>query len=113
MSKYYHPITLEHINTNNFANWMQIADEFAPEYDAKTQGCFFRNGKWEVEGVDATAQEREQRKSEILKRLAEIDQESLRPLRAYNQGTATDYDTNKLVSLENEAVALREELSNL
>lgn len=55
----------------------------------------------------------EQRKQEIYARLNAIDTESLRPLRAIARGTATDYDTEKLKALEDEAVALRQELASL
>ena len=113
MSKYFNPKTLEHINTHNPANWMGVADTVAPSYNPKTQGCYYRNGKWEVENVDTAKFEKEQRKTEILARLQEIDSESLRPLRAISQGTATDFDTGKLKSLESEAAALRTELAGL
>ena len=55
----------------------------------------------------------EKRNQEIYARLTAIDSESLRPLRAIAQGTATDYDIEKLKALEDEAVALRQELSSL
>lgn len=50
---------------------------------------------------------------EIKSRLAEIDSESIRPLRAVLADTATDADKSKLTELENEAIELRTELSNL
>lgn len=51
---------------------------------------------------------------EVIKaRLAEIDEESIRPLRASIAGTADDYDVNKLQELEKEAEELREELRGL
>lgn len=49
----------------------------------------------------------------IKARLAEIDGESVRPLRAVTAGTADDYDVNKLRELEAEAEELREELRGL
>lgn len=53
------------------------------------------------------------RKAEILKRLNEIDFESIRPLRAVLTETAEDYDRTKLEALENEAKELRTELGGL
>jgi hypothetical protein len=55
----------------------------------------------------------EQRKAEIQARLNAIDRESIRPLRAIADNTATEYDRQKLASLEEEAAALRTELANL
>jgi hypothetical protein len=55
----------------------------------------------------------EQRKAEILARLAEIDAASVRPLRAIAEGNATDFDRQKLASLDGEAATLRAELAGL
>lgn len=49
----------------------------------------------------------------IQTRLHEIDLDSLRPLRATISGTSTDYDTEKLSTLESEASTLRTELATL
>lgn len=54
-----------------------------------------------------------ERTGEILRRLDEIDSESIRPLRAVSAGTATDEDKSRLSGLESEAQALREELAVL
>ena len=54
-----------------------------------------------------------ERTEEILRRLDEIDSESIRPLRAVSAETATDEDIKKLSGLEAEAQALREELAML
>ena len=54
-----------------------------------------------------------ERTEEILRRLDEIDSESIRPLRAKSDGTATDEDRSRLSGLEAEAQALREELAML
>lgn len=113
MSRYFHPVTKEHIDTTNPAKWMGEADTSSPAYNPQTQGCFYRDGEWVVEDVDTTKHEREQRRQEILARLTAIDSESLRPLRAVQQGTATDFDTEKLTALESEAAALRTELAGL
>jgi hypothetical protein len=53
----------------------------------------------------------EQHRAEIIARLAEIDIASIRPLRAIADGTATDFDREKLAALEAEAEALRGELA--
>lgn len=60
------------------------------------------------------AQEAKQvRIGEIDARLLEIDTLSIRPLRAIQSGTATDFDTNKLATLDAEAAALRAEKKTL
>jgi hypothetical protein len=67
---------------------------------------------WSEEWVDPRTLE-EIRLAEIDARLAEIDMESVRPLRAQSAGDATEYDTNKLAALENEAASLRTERAAL
>lgn len=60
------------------------------------------------------AQEAKQsRIAEIDARLLEIDSLSIRPLRAIQSGTATEFDTNKLATLDEEAAALRAEKKTL
>lgn len=54
-----------------------------------------------------------QRIGDIKKRLAEIDNESIRPLRAKAASISTLEDMDKLVNLEQEAAKLREELKEL
>lgn len=51
------------------------------------------------------------REEQIIRRLSEIDRESIRPLRAVVDGSATDRDKTKLQTLEEEAENLRSELS--
>ena len=53
------------------------------------------------------------RAAQITARLDRIDTESVRPLRAIYNGTATTSDTDKLLSLETEAGALRADLASL
>ena len=53
------------------------------------------------------------RRPEILGRLAAIDAESVRPLRAKVSGTSTPEDDATLAALEQEAGALRVELAGL
>ncbi|PLA73506.1 hypothetical protein CYQ88_10815 [Hydrogenovibrio sp. SC-1] len=53
------------------------------------------------------------RKTQINERLKAIDLESLRPLRAVANQTATAFDNNKLAALNNEAETLRAELATL
>lgn len=55
----------------------------------------------------------EQRIKEIENRLSELDLLSLRPLRAIEAGSATQYDRDKLVELDAESEALRNELRGL
>jgi hypothetical protein len=54
-----------------------------------------------------------QRRAEILSRLAALDIESIRPLRAVADDTASDFDRQKLASLETEASGLREGLQEV
>ena len=65
----------------------------------------------DTEKVQANANEK--RVSEILKRLNEIDQESVRAVRAIVTGISTNEDIEKLTTLETEAVSLRAELRGL
>lgn len=53
------------------------------------------------------------RAAEIARRFAEIDRERIRPLAAIAAGTAEDEDRSRLAALEEEAKALREELSGM
>jgi hypothetical protein len=54
-----------------------------------------------------------ERRAEIISRLSAIDTDSVRPLRAIADGTATDFDRQKLAALETEAATLRAELATL
>jgi hypothetical protein len=54
-----------------------------------------------------------QRKAEILAALAEIDIASIRPLRAVADGSADEYDTQKLADLEDAAAELRAGLAEV
>jgi hypothetical protein len=53
------------------------------------------------------------RRSVILGELAQIDKDSIRPLRAIAEGTAAEYDRNKLAELDARAAELRAELADL
>ena len=53
------------------------------------------------------------RPAEIAARLAQIDAESVRPLRAKLAGNATGDDNSKLAALDTEAAALRIELKGM
>lgn len=70
-----------------------------------------------IEPVETTkerqAREKRLRKAEIKRRLKTIDSERIRPLAAIVSNKATEYDSEKLTSLEREAEALRAELSEL
>ena len=63
---------------------------------------------------EAVAQkQKEQRITEIGQRLAEIDQCSVRPLRAKAAGVDTEEDRAKLVAIEAEAETLRAERAGI
>jgi hypothetical protein len=55
----------------------------------------------------------EERRADILRRLGEIDQDSIRPLRAIADGQGEDYDRQKLAALDAEAGELRAELAGV
>ena len=71
------------------------------------------NGNFIIDTEKVQAIANEKRVSEILKRLNEIDQESIRAVRAITVGLSTDEDIEKLNALETEAVSLRTELRGL
>lgn len=81
------------------------------EYDVKTGQQITK--EVEMDMPDPAIIENERRVQEIKQRLAEIDTESIRPLRATADGSATEFDTQKLATLETEAQALRTELKSL
>lgn len=81
------------------------------EYDVKTGQQISK--EVEMDMPDPTAIENERRVQEIKQRLAEIDTESIRPLRATVDGSASEFDTQKLATLETEAQALRTEMGLL
>jgi hypothetical protein len=71
-----------------------------------------------IDGADADAwwvahRPPEDRKAEILARLSEIDEASIRPLRAIAQGEAVQADRDRLAELDSEAAGLRTELAGL
>ena len=49
----------------------------------------------------------------LLKELEEIDKQSIRPLRAIADNTATQYDKDKLTELDTQAQTIRKRLSEL
>ena len=81
------------------------------EYDVKTKQMVEK--EVEMDMPDPQIMENERRVQEIKQRLSEIDTESIRPLRATVDGSATEFDTQKLAALEQEAMALRTELASL
>ena len=81
------------------------------EYDVKTKQMVEK--EVEMDMPDPQIIENERRVQEIKQRLSEIDTESIRPLRATVDGSASEFDTLKLAALEQEATALRTELASL
>ena len=81
------------------------------EYDVNTGQTVTK--EVEMDMPDPQIIENERRVQEIKQRLAEIDTESIRPLRATVDGSASEFDTQKLATLETEAQALRTELKSL
>lgn len=62
---------------------------------------------------DALLNSPEYKAAEIKQKLADLDRQAIRPLRAILAGTPTDEDKDKLREIEAQAVALREELAKL
>ena len=81
------------------------------EYDVSTKQRVEK--EVEMEMPDPAIIEKERRVQEIRQRLSEIDTESIRPLRATVDGSAAEFDTQKLTALEQEATALRTEMKSL
>lgn len=70
-------------------------------------------GRWREESPEKTDTEKAvERKAKIESALSDIDQQSIRPLRASIDGTATDTDLQKIKELEARARELRQELAN-
>lgn len=67
---------------------------------------------WKTD-AELLAEQKETRKQEILSQLNDIDLQTVRPLRAKVNGTATIFDEEKLTSLETQAATLRAELTTL
>lgn len=68
----------------------------------------------EIAEIQANAQmQSNPRIDEIKLRLAQIDIDSVRPLRAIASGTDTQFDRDKLAALGAEVAALRYELASL
>lgn len=45
----YNPTTGELIRTDNVADWMGTTEVPPPDFDPVAAGCFWRDGRWEVE----------------------------------------------------------------
>ena len=68
---------------------------------------------WGYTEEEKQAQAKEVRKAELIAELAQIDLESIRPTRAIQNGTATEFDTQKLAELEERAEQIRQEIRDL
>jgi len=86
--------------------FVEIPDNVVCGMIKETDGTFV-NPPIPQEQLDA------QRIGEIDARLKEIDVESVRPLRAINAGTDTQFDRDKLADLDAEAETLRTERAGL
>lgn len=98
------------------ANAVSIAP---PPFDAAVERVKWTGDFWTHEALPPPPVEppppsaAEIRAGEIRARLAAIDADSVRPLRAVVAGTASAFDTDKLAALDVEAAALRAELAGL
>lgn len=114
---------------NNTTEWIQIDEGVGDKYhhaqgNYLEKGLMDENGMFNYKYVYGAVDEihesekaevvfKQKRVQEIRQRLLEIDTESIRPLRATADGSATEFDTQKLATLEQEATALRTELASL
>jgi hypothetical protein len=57
--------------------------------------------------------EKDEKIEELKLKLDELDLKTVRPLRAINSGTSTDYDIEKLNAIELEAEEIRKQISEL
>ena len=81
-------------------------------FEIKEHGAY-PNG-WSSEAPEPTAEEiKEKRIAEINQELDAIDRKSISLERALRVGRGTDADTQKLLDLDNQAIALTEELQGL
>lgn len=82
-------------------------------------GILFINGVTQqsvdmaISNYDHKKQSDDKRLNSISARLAQVDTESVRPLRAKAAGNATAADDSKLAALDAEAAALRVELKGM
>jgi hypothetical protein len=72
----------------------------------------FENGEWSEVDIDQGEIDL-LKKNAIIKRLAELDLAEVRSLGAITAGLGTEFDTAKLIEIENEKILLRAELAKL
>lgn len=70
------------------------------------------NGEY-LTDAEVLVKQKEARKKELIAELTQIDLESIRPTRAIQNGTATEFDTQKLAELEERAEQIRQEIRDL
>ena len=121
------------INSSAFltdvTDWIEVGSGLGDKYH-HAQGNYLEKGLMDENGMynyryivgvvveipeseKAEVVYKQKRVAEIKQRLLEIDTESIRPLRATVVGSASEYDTQKLATLEQEAMALRTEMKSL
>lgn len=106
---------------------MEIKDTLQKPYEEKDRldfivkyqyGYTIKETETALEAWGPTAEEVAQREKETLiaqkkEELSQIDLESIRPTRAIQNGTATEFDTQKLAELEERAEQIRQEIRDL
>jgi hypothetical protein len=103
----------------NGTAWMDVEDHRGDEGFVNGQPTKIESLGPYPEGWSATRPEptpeelKEIERARIMGRLAEIDRESIRPLRAAAEGAAAEFDHQKLAALESEAAQLRGQLAGL
>jgi hypothetical protein len=76
--------------------------------------AYWDGSAWsEVDIIVNEDEQKEIRKRQILQELAELDLDLIRPIAAIINNTATEFDTNKIITLEAKKVSLRTELNGL
>lgn len=99
--------------TKGVGNWTAVPIPQPTHRPYMMGGRNLETGEWTGAWEDAGPVPHVRTASDVLARLAAIDTESIRPLRAMVAGTATAGDTSKLAALDTEAAALRAELAAL
>ena len=119
MNYAYHPETKELIRTEAPAEWMEQTPVAPPDYDAATQGCFWRGTAWEVVTARPDPQ---QAKLDTLREIDAMERGQMLPrvtrefMLGYMRATFTDAQLldsvayQRLEALDNKIADLRRAL---
>ena len=97
--------------------YIEIGMEVRDVQQSDIDGEWYLTDKCPMKPIPTKEEEAEQAKqariAEIKEELEQIDIQAVRPLRAIVSNTATEFDTNKLSTLEAQAAEFRAELAEL